>query len=100
MNSGERYNPKTNTWMSIPDMYNPRSNFAIEICDDYLFVIGKIEEIIFFLIYFNLGGFNGVTTIFNVECFDDLTEEWLRKSDVFFFSVTKISFCLGMMQQI
>jgi len=37
------------------------------------------------LIYFNLGGFNGVTTIFNVECFDDLTEEWLRKSNIFFF---------------
>jgi len=34
MNSGERYNSKTNTWMSIPDMYNPRSNFAIEVCDN------------------------------------------------------------------
>lgn len=22
------------------------------------------------------GGFNGVTTIYNVECFDDRTEEW------------------------
>lgn len=31
MNSVERYNPKTNTWMSISDMYNPRSNFAIEV---------------------------------------------------------------------
>lgn len=61
LNSGEKYNPKTNTWISIPDMYNPRSNFAIEICDDYLFVIG---------------GFNGITTIFNVECFDDNTNEW------------------------
>lgn len=31
MNSGERYNPKTNMWMTIPDMYNPRSNFAVEV---------------------------------------------------------------------
>ena len=37
MNSGERYNPKTNTWMSIPDMYNPRSNFAIEVSQCLLF---------------------------------------------------------------
>jgi kelch-like protein 10 len=35
MNSGERYNPKTNTWMSILDMYNPRSNFAIEVCERF-----------------------------------------------------------------
>ncbi|CAF1403894.1 unnamed protein product [Adineta ricciae] len=52
MNSGERYNPKTNTWIPVPDMYNPRS------------------------------GFNGVTTIFNVECFDDLTEEWYDAADM------------------
>lgn len=31
MNSGERYNPKTNSWMPMADMYNPRSNFAIEV---------------------------------------------------------------------
>ncbi|CAF4315818.1 unnamed protein product [Rotaria sp. Silwood2] len=77
MNSGEKYNPKTNTWMSIPDMYNPRSNFAIEVVDDYLFVIG---------------GFNGVTTIFNVECFDDLAEEWLTKYYIFLFTIKKIYF--------
>jgi len=31
MNTGERYNPETNSWQSIPDMYSPRSNFAIEV---------------------------------------------------------------------
>lgn len=31
LSSGERYNPKTNTWTLIPDMYNPRSNFALEV---------------------------------------------------------------------
>ena len=25
---------------------------------------------------FAIGGFNGVTTIFNVECFDASTDEW------------------------
>ena len=46
MASGEKYNPATSTWTNIPDMYNPRSNFAIEVIDDMLFTIG---------------GFNGVS---------------------------------------
>lgn len=25
---------------------------------------------------FAIGGFNGVTTIFNVECYDGSTDEW------------------------
>lgn len=25
---------------------------------------------------FAIGGFNGVTTIYNVECFDPTTDEW------------------------
>jgi hypothetical protein len=45
MNSGERYNPKTNTWMSISDMYNPRSNFAIEVCR--LFCYCLLEDFVF-----------------------------------------------------
>ena len=31
MNSAERYSVRTNQWTSIPEMYNPRSNFAIEV---------------------------------------------------------------------
>lgn len=61
MCSGEKYNPATNAWSHIPDMYNPRSNFAIEVIDDMIFAIG---------------GFNGVTTIFHVECYDEKTNEW------------------------
>lgn len=61
MCSGEKYNPATNSWSHIPDMYNPRSNFAIEVIDDMIFAIG---------------GFNGVTTIFHVECYDEKTNEW------------------------
>lgn len=52
MCSGEKYNPQNNTWSAIPDMYNPRSNFAIEVIDDMIFAIGgfngKISIIIFF----------------------------------------------------
>ena len=59
--SGEKYNPVTNIWSVIPDMYNPRSNFAIEVIDDMIFAIG---------------GFNGVTTIVHVECYDEKTNEW------------------------
>jgi kelch-like protein 10 len=32
-----------------------------------------------------LGGFNGVTTIFNVECFDDIAEEWYDAADMNIF---------------
>lgn len=62
MCSGEVYDPLTNTWAPVPDMYNPRSNFAIEVIDDMIFAIG---------------GFNGVTTIYHVECYDERTNEWL-----------------------
>ena len=31
MNSAERYSASTNQWTSITEMYNPRSNFAIEV---------------------------------------------------------------------
>jgi kelch-like protein 10 len=58
---GEKYRPSTNSWTRIPDMYNPRSNFAIEIIDDMIFAIG---------------GFNGVTTTYHVECYDEKTNEW------------------------
>ena len=29
-----------------------------------------------------IGGFNGLTTIFNVECFDDQTDEWYDAADM------------------
>jgi len=29
---------------------------------------------------FAIGGFNGVTTIFNVECYDPQADEWYRKT--------------------
>jgi kelch-like protein 10 len=31
MNTGEKYCPKSNSWKTIPEMFNPRSNFAIEV---------------------------------------------------------------------
>ncbi|XP_076840660.1 uncharacterized protein LOC143485206 [Brachyhypopomus gauderio] len=58
--SVEAYNPMTNTWRDLPTMINPRSNFGIEVVDDLLFVVGGF-------------GFNGVTTTFNVERYDEKT---------------------------
>lgn len=48
-------------------MYNPRSNFAIEVIDDLLFCIG---------------GFTGTSTTFNVECYDQKTNEWYEATDM------------------
>lgn len=42
MNTGERYDPSKNAWMSIKEMYNPRSNFGLEIIDDMILAIGKL----------------------------------------------------------
>ncbi|CAF3675269.1 unnamed protein product [Rotaria sp. Silwood1] len=39
------------------------------------------------------GGFNGVTTIFNVECFDDLAEEWYDAADMNIFR-SALSACI------
>lgn len=67
MCSGEKYDPVTNSWSQIPDMYNPRSNFAIEVIDDMIFAIG---------------GFNGVTTIYHVECYDEKANDWYEATDM------------------
>jgi len=63
-------------------MYNPRSNFAIEVIDDMIFCIG---------------GFNGVTTIYHVECFDERTNEWFEATDMNIFrSALSASVILGL----
>lgn len=63
----EAYNPIANTWRTVPTMFNPRSNFGIEVVDNLLFVIG---------------GFNGFATTFNAECFDEQTNEWYDIQDM------------------
>lgn len=59
--TGEKYNPVTRTWSSIPDMYTPRSNYAIAVIDDMIFV---------------MGGYNGTTTVCHVECYCAKNNEW------------------------
>jgi kelch-like protein 10 len=61
MSSGEKYNAETNTCTEIADMHNRRCSFATEVTDGMIFTIG---------------GFNGVTTISNVEYFDDRKNKW------------------------
>ncbi|CAF3889332.1 unnamed protein product, partial [Rotaria sp. Silwood1] len=38
-------------------------------------------------------GFNGVTTVFNLECFDDLTQEWYDVADMNIFR-SALSACI------
>jgi hypothetical protein len=61
MSSGEKYNPENNTWSPISNMYYRRSNFAAEVIDDEIFVIG---------------GYDGWNNMSYVECFDEKTNEW------------------------
>ncbi|KAL1462179.1 hypothetical protein MTO96_027194 [Rhipicephalus appendiculatus] len=65
--SAEKYNPETNTWTSLPNMYTPRSNFAIAIIDNLVFAIG---------------GFNGQSTTNLVECYDPSTNQWCEATDM------------------
>ena len=70
MNSCESYDPISKTWSAVHDMYSTRSNFAVEIIDDLIFAIG---------------GFNGVTTIFHVECYDKKSCEWYEATDMLIY---------------
>lgn len=51
-------------------MLTPRSNFGLEVIDDHLFVVG---------------GFNGITTTYNVEYYDALADEWSEACDMGIF---------------
>uniref|UniRef100_A0A8C3G515 Kelch like family member 10 n=1 Tax=Cyclopterus lumpus TaxID=8103 RepID=A0A8C3G515_CYCLU len=57
-------------WHEVSPMLTPRSNFGIEVLDDRLFVVG---------------GFNGFTTSFKVECYDATTDEWTEACDMNIF---------------
>ena len=48
-------------------MYIPRSNFGVEVLEGLLYVAG---------------GFNGHSTTFNAECYDDTTQEWSDVRDM------------------
>lgn len=67
LRSVEAYSPIANTWRTVPTMFNPRSNFGIEVVDDLLFVVG---------------GFNGFSTTFNVECYDEKADDWYDAHDM------------------
>lgn len=66
-NPPARYDPTTQQWSSVREMYHPRSNFGIEIIDDMIFAIG---------------GFNGLATIAHTECYDADRNQWLEATDM------------------
>jgi kelch-like protein 10 len=61
MSRGEKYDPETDTWSSIPDMCMERIDHATAVIDDKIFVIGGRSC-------------NGLTN--RVECFNDEKNEW------------------------
>lgn len=60
LRSCEKYDPVENKWTDIPNMSFKRSNFATEILDDMIYVIG---------------GYNG-RTLSNNECFNVAKDVW------------------------
>lgn len=67
MKTAEKYDPSKKTWTYIKDMFNPRSNFGLEIIDDMILAIG---------------GFNGIVTISHCECYDPEADDWLEATDM------------------
>jgi kelch-like protein 10 len=93
MASVEKYDPEKDIWTVVPDMYNPRSNFAVEVIDDMIFCIGgsyandiwifaPFFPYLYYTISLAVTGFNGATTIYHVECYDDKTTEWFEATDM------------------
>uniref|UniRef100_A0A8C9TRR6 Kelch like family member 10 n=1 Tax=Scleropages formosus TaxID=113540 RepID=A0A8C9TRR6_SCLFO len=70
LQNAEAYNPLTDSWRAVPTMFNPRSNFGIEVMDDLLFVVG---------------GFNGLYTTFNAEYYDQKTDKWYKAHNMGIF---------------
>ncbi|GJQ71204.1 hypothetical protein Trydic_g1101 [Trypoxylus dichotomus] len=67
LTTGEKYLPgESSGWVSIAEMFCPRSNFATVILDDQIFVIGGFNDR--FVV--------GSTTINFVECYDPENNEW------------------------
>ena len=64
------YDPESNTWRSLSNMVNPRSNFGIEVLD------GSVVAV---------GGFNGFQTTYNVEQYDIEADEWYEIQDMSIF---------------
>jgi kelch-like protein 10 len=60
MSSGEKYDPKTDTWSPIPDMSMKKCSMATAVIYDKIFVFGGKE--------------NKATN--RVECFNDEENEW------------------------
>uniref|UniRef100_A0A3Q0QUQ6 Uncharacterized protein n=1 Tax=Amphilophus citrinellus TaxID=61819 RepID=A0A3Q0QUQ6_AMPCI len=70
LHTAEVYDTNTNMWNPVSSMLTPRSNFGIEVINNRLFVAG---------------GFNGLTTTFNVESYDAITNEWSAACDMGIF---------------
>jgi len=64
------YDPESNTWRSLSNMVNPRSNFGIEVLDGCVVAVG---------------GFNGFQTTYNVEQYDIEADEWYEIQDMSIF---------------
>jgi S-methylmethionine-dependent homocysteine/selenocysteine methylase len=60
--SGEKYDPETDTWSSIPDRSMERCELATAVIDDTIFVIG--------------GRDCNDKAMKRVECFNDEENEW------------------------
>merc|ERR1719237_483263 len=70
LRSVEFYSPISNTWQTVANMINPRSNFGVEVLGGNIIAVG---------------GFNGFQTSFNVEAYDATNDEWYEIRDMHIF---------------
>ncbi|CAG7819407.1 unnamed protein product [Allacma fusca] len=77
LSSAEVYDPETNQWTVIAPMRNRRSGVSCIAYHNSVYVVGGFNGISRMC-----SGFNGVTTIYHVECFDERTNEWYEATDM------------------
>ncbi|MCL1977753.1 MAG: hypothetical protein FWG55_06625 [Candidatus Bathyarchaeota archaeon] len=74
--TNERYDPKTDTWITLKPMPTPRMSFVIAAYEGKIYCMGG----------YNRNDGNTVATSFKVnEVYDTVTDSWSTKADIPFF---------------
>ncbi|KTF89115.1 hypothetical protein cypCar_00040494 [Cyprinus carpio] len=76
--SAESFNPQTNQWTLIAPMRSRRSGVGVIAYGELVYAV--IDDQLF-----AVGGFNGVSTTSDAECYDEKTNEWFDANEMAIF---------------